>query len=296
MRKMINRFAFIALYGWISVSQAQPAVENGLLWKVYGKNMHEPSYLFGTFHLMGAQYVDSLTNVVESFQQCRALVGEILLDSSITVKLMIAAQLEGTTLDKLMTPADYEATATWFRQLSGAELSSFKTMNPATIQNLIMAMLQQKYHPSSIPDDPPMDLYLQQLAKRSGKSLVALEDIDIQINALFKQFPLDRQAKMLSDFVRNRDKALLDLRLMNTSYKRGELYKLEELLAEQSYTKEESATLLDERNEKWMEKLPALFRKQSTFVAVGALHLAGENGLISLLRKAGYQVTSVPVN
>jgi uncharacterized protein YbaP (TraB family) len=48
--------------------------------------------------------------------------------------------------------------------------------------------------------------------------------------------------------------------------------------------------LLDDRNNNWMKKLPALMKDKSQFIAVGALHLAGPVGLVYQLRKAGYTV------
>lgn len=245
---------------------------------------------------MGSHYIDSLSGVIGGFHECEAVVGEILLDSSVTMKLMVAARLDGTSLDKLLSPADYRSTDAWFRELSGVELSRFNTLNPATVQNLMMVLLQQKYYPSTAPGDAPMDLYFQQLGKSQGKALKGLENLDVQINALFKQFPVERQAEMLADFVRNRDRALTELKQMNVSYRKGDLENLERLLAEQNYSKSESSILLDDRNRKWMETLPDLMREQATFVAVGALHLAGEYGLVSLLRKAGYTVTKEPTN
>jgi uncharacterized protein YbaP (TraB family) len=293
-----HTLSLLALLLWSSatVAQGQQPVENAMFWKIQRHDLPAPSYLFGTFHLMGSHYVDSLYGVIDGFKKCDAVVGEILLDSSITMKLMIASRLEGTTLDKLLSPDDYRSTDAWFKELSGMDLARFNAMNPATVQNLMMAMLQQKYYPSSQPGDEPMDLYFQHLGKRQGKELKGLENLDVQINALFKQFPIERQAEMLADFVRNRDRALTELKQMNTSYRKGDLRDLEQLLSEQNYSKSESTVLLDERNRKWMEMLPSLLSEQSTFVAVGALHLAGEYGLVSLLRKAGYTVTSVPTN
>jgi len=294
---MANRFLrsilIVTMCFSAPVVRGQQATDNALFWKIQRADLPAPSYLFGTFHLMGAQYVDSLQGVINGFQQCKAVVGEILLDSSITMKLMLAARLENTTLDKLLSPDIYASADTWFKELSGMDLARFNGVNPVTVQNLMMVMMQQKYYPSS---DEPMDLYFQRLGKRQGKSLMALENIDVQINVLFKQFPVERQAVMFADFVRNRDKALVELRQMNSSYRKGDLNRLEQLLAEQNYTASESAFLLDNRNEKWMEELPKMLRDRPTFVAVGALHLAGDNGLVNLLRKAGYTVTSVPTN
>jgi uncharacterized protein YbaP (TraB family) len=48
--------------------------------------------------------------------------------------------------------------------------------------------------------------------------------------------------------------------------------------------------MLDNRNKKWMEQLPGFIRVNSTFIAVGVLHLAGKNGLVNLVREQGYTV------
>ncbi|MGM9782579.1 MAG: TraB/GumN family protein [Paludibacteraceae bacterium] len=53
------------------------------------------------------------------------------------------------------------------------------------------------------------------------------------------------------------------------------------------------AGLVGERNDAWVRQLPKLMSEQPCFVVVGALHLAGENGLVALLRKAGYKVKPV---
>ena len=50
--------------------------------------------------------------------------------------------------------------------------------------------------------------------------------------------------------------------------------------------------MIKKRNDNWMQTLPALFKKQSNFVAVGALHLAGSDGLVEQLKRMGYTVTA----
>jgi uncharacterized protein YbaP (TraB family) len=61
-----------------------------------------------------------------------------------------------------------------------------------------------------------------------------------------------------------------------------------------TYQSHEMKVLLDDPNNKWMQQLPHLMKKQSLFVAVGGLHLVRESGLANRLRKMGYTVT--PVN
>jgi uncharacterized protein YbaP (TraB family) len=285
----------LLIYAWPSPAFPQtPRSENSVFWQVSGKDLSEPSYLFGTFHLMGARYVDSLTQVMEKFRESKTLVGELLLDSTMTVKMMVAARLHETTLDKLLEPKDYEKTAAWLKELSGYDLKIFNGMNPMTVQIFLMTMLQQKYFPFSGSADVPMDMYLQQRGKQEGKKLVGLESFEVQVNALFNQFSIQRQAQMLIEFVNEKEKAKDELILMNKSYRNGDLFSLEELMATQTYSEQEAKVMLDDRNKDWMGKLPSLMKEQQTFIAVGALHLSGKSGLIQLLREAGYTVTPLP--
>lgn len=284
-------FFLFLVSGWHDNLAQVSTDENSIFWQVSGKDLSQPSFLFGTFHLMGSTYVDSLVHVVEKFSESKALVGELLLDSTMTVKMMVSARLHETTLDKLLKPEDYKAAAAWLKDLSGYDLKLFNGMNPMTIQIFLMTMLQQKYFPSNGPADIPMDLYFQQRGKKELKVLIGLESFEVQMNALFNQFSLERQAEMLMEFVHEKDKAKDELLAMNKSYRNGNLKELEELLTLQTYSEEESKVMLDDRNKKWFEILPAIMKEQQTFVAVGALHLSGKNGLINLFRNAGYTVT-----
>lgn len=270
-------------------------IENSVFWEIRGKDLSQPSYLFGTFHLMGSRYIDSLTHVMDKFNSGRTIVGELLLDSTMTMKMMAAARLQETTLDRLLSSEHFQQTAVWLKELSGYDLKMFNSMNPMTIQIFLMTMLQQKYFPLDLAHDTPMDMYFQNRAKNEGKKLVGLETFEVQVNALYHQFTPQRQAEMLVEFVHEKEKAKAELLIMNKYYREGNLTKLEELLSAQTYSKSEAEVMLDNRNKKWMEQLPGLMKEQQTFVAVGALHLAGENGLISLFRKAGYSVTPASI-
>ena len=47
------------------------------------------------------------------------------------------------------------------------------------------------------------------------------------------------------------------------------------------------------RNRDWIPKIEEIIRQQPSFIAVGALHLAGDEGLITMLRKQGYTIEPV---
>jgi uncharacterized protein YbaP (TraB family) len=160
----IKRHTFSALFILLGVTLsqhsvvAQTPVENSVFWEVSGKGLTKPSYLFGTFHLMGKKYIDSLSNVSAKFNQSGTIVGELVIDSTMTFKMMMAAQLKGTTLDKLLSPELYEKTATWMKEVSGYDLKLLNGLNPMTIQVFIMSSMQQKFYPMNPAEDAPMDL------------------------------------------------------------------------------------------------------------------------------------------
>lgn len=276
-----------------SIAQKKRAVENSVFWEVTGNGLSQPSYLFGTFHLLSHRYIDSLTNVTDKFKTAKTIVSELLIDSTMTMKMMVSAQMKGTTLNKLLTPEQFKQTNDWLRELSGYDLTMFNNMNPMTIEILLMTMLQQKYFPLDPNQDVVMDLYFQQRGTQEKKQVIGLETFDEQTHAIFGQFTYERQAQLLASAVKKRNTAEEELRNMNKFYREGNLSKLETLMYDEMYTEEETAVMLDNRNKKWMQQLPGLFKQQPTFVAVGAMHLAGENGLVTLLRKQGYTVKPI---
>lgn len=136
-----------------------------------------------------------------------------------------------------------------------------------------------------------MELY--QIADKLGKTTGGLETVDFQIS-LFDKIPYEAQAKMLVESIKTAD-------VENDSFKKmTEMYvsqNIEAMVSMISEGKNEITgfedDLLYQRNRNWIPVIGAEAGKQPSFFAVGAGHLAGENGVIHLLRKAGYKVRPV---
>ncbi len=160
-----------------------------------------------------------------------------------------------------------------------------------TVQVLLSTMEWAKNNPGT-GNDVPMDSYFQQQAVKQGRKVIGLETMEDQLQALYGQYTLERQAEMLARYVREKDKNRAEMQSMTLCYQNQDLACLQKLLfSTENYRPEEMAALIDKRNLKWMEKLPVLMETSPVFVAVGAGHLVGENGLVSLLRKQGYTLT-----
>ena len=206
---------------------------------------------------------------------------------------MEASVLQGTTSQKLLPDTLYTKTAKWFNEEAGLDLLKLDALNPLTIISAALAITHKKYFPNK-PDEVQLDTYFQDLAKKDGKKIFGLETIQVQINAMFKQLSLARQLEMLNESFKEKDGLKSAIAVMNDAYTSNDLDALHQLMYAETYKPEEMKPLLDDRNNYWMQQVPKLMNEQPLFVAVGALHLVGETGLVQQLRKKGYTVT--PVN
>jgi len=285
--------AFLCLL-FTSVLVAQKTnKENSLLWEVTGNGLKKPSYLFGTYHFLSNGFVDTIPAIKTAYTASDAVAGELVIDSSIQQAMMEASLLGSTTLQKILPDTLYAKTAKWFKEEAGLDLINLDTFNPFTVMTVALAITHQKYFPNK-RGEVQLDTYFQELAKKDGKKIVGLETIQMQINAIFKQLTLARQVEILNETFKEKDGLKSAIAVMNDAYTRNDLNALHKLMYAGTYKREEMKPLLDDRNHYWMQQLPELMKDQSLFVAVGALHLVGETGLVQQLRKKGYTVT--PIN
>jgi len=143
-----------------------------------------------------------------------------------------------------------------------------------------------------------LDMVLFQRARQAGKPLHGLETIAEQLE-VFEGLPLDEQVALLRDAVEQ--VAGLDAMLAEllAAYKRQDLAAMvainETAMAtgDQRLAGEFQRRLIVDRNHRMADRMEPWLQQGGAFVAVGALHLPGEEGLISLLRQRGYSVRAV---
>ena len=125
-------------------------------------------------------------------------------------------------------------------------------------------------------------------AKESNKSVVGLEKATEQLDILSKSFTDDE----LIAYLQKIDTNLADT--MIKYYTNGDINGLYTMTTDKEQMSVNTKTaLLDNRNVNWLKIMPEMMQKESVFFAVGAAHLAGELGVINLLKKAGYTVKPV---
>ena len=136
---------------------------------------------------------------------------------------------------------------------------------------------------------------LMKLSAQSQKEILGLETVNDQL-AIFDAIPYEVQIEELIKSVKNdfvNDKA--ESAKLYETYATQDvelMYKLA-IESQNKITSEYDDVLLDKRNKSWIPVIETQLQKQPSFFAVGAAHLGGPNGVINLLRKAGYKVEVV---
>src|SRR5688572_27313653 len=130
-------FAFFLVLPFGNAQNDTKPQPNALLWEISGNGLKKRSYLFGTYHLLTNKFVDSFAVIGNRFSNAEALVCEASFDKTAMKELDKAMVLNGTTLDKVMQPADYKIVADKVKQLLGVGMEHFNNYKPMTVLLLL---------------------------------------------------------------------------------------------------------------------------------------------------------------
>lgn len=298
--KQILAPSLMILLLWTCTRQdvcAQKHTENALFWKISGKGIDKASYLFGTYHLLAGGYLAEVPEVGKAFEQADGIVVETELDSSKMFQLMPMMVMSGKKLSDLVNEADYALITAEVEKTTGASMDMLAQFKPVSVTFMLTVAYAHQEGGSELNkyEGPPIDNYFANVGRRNKKPIATFETMEEQVRIVFDHDPVEDQARQLVEFVRSKEdmiQAQSDLLKMYLNQDLDGLYKLYK-----KYEKQfgDASYLLDDRNVEWMKKLPGMLEKGNQFIAVGALHLAGDASLIRLLRKSGYTLTPVPV-
>lgn len=255
-----------------------------LLWEITGKDLKEPSYVFGTFHMMCKNDIRFSDNLLAALKNSEEVYFEMDLDDMANTlgAMMFMNMKDGKTLKDLYTEQEYNKLQSFFKDSLRTNLGLFSKMKPFFLEAFIYPKLL------SCKDMSGSEQELLKIAGRERKEIRGFETIAFQAS-VFDSIPYEAQAKSLLNSVDsiNNNKVLFEK--MVQVYLSQEIEKIEAMFKDEEFgVKDGLELLLDKRNINWVTQLKTILPKTNIFMAVGAAHLVGEKGLIELLRKDGY--------
>ena len=286
--------ATVSLY-----AQTESGKSGSVLWKISGKDLSKPSYLLGTLHLKPGEYLDSIPGATAALQSCEQVVGEVNMTDMTGMQMQMQQAMmmtPDTTYKMLYSDDDYRFVNDKLSSfLPNSGLDKFSKLKPVAIQLTVIALAYMKYFPG-INQMNTLDIHIQSEATKEQKPVFGLETVDDQIHILFGATSLQRQADDLLCSLKNMDKMMALIPEQIEDYNQGNLDELYRQFKDDDIcpsSPSETAAIYNDRNQAWMKKLPEMMKDKPAFIAVGALHLAGEDGLLNLLEQAGYRVEPV---
>jgi len=261
-------------------------LEQSLLWKIEGKEI-QPSYVFGTFHLLSQKDFEVKEKVKKAFQATDQIVLELDMDDpGMQMKVMQNALMkDGKTLDELLTKEEYEMIDRVLISTIGVGLANYNTVKPVILSSLLLPTLIDGL-PASF------ELTLVQMAAEKNKEVLGLESVEEQMQ-VFDKIPYEDQIDDILEIVTERDSMKSLFNSMVEVYKTEDVSKMYGMVSEYMNGENELESFLLERNKKWISRIDEYARQKSSFFGVGAGHIGGKEGVINLLRKEGYTVTAI---
>lgn len=262
---------------------------NTLLWEVSGNGLDKPSYLFGTFHLLCKEDIHFSDALKTAMQRADTIYMEMDMDDPSTLMggMLYMTMKDGKTLKDFYTEEEYKRLTDFFNDSLKTPIMMLQRMKPYFLVALFYPRLMDCKTVSGVEQE------LINLAKEYKKEIKGLETIQFQAS-VFDSIPYEWQAKELLKNVDSTQQMKNEFDQMVRLYKNQQLDSLAAMMNESEFSDEGfGKILLVDRNKNWAHQLQSLMKKESVFVAVGAGHLPGKNGLINLLKQMGYALTPI---
>ncbi len=286
----------------------------GLLWKIERQGTR-PSYLYGTMHMSDKRLVtlprivaDRLDHADRVALELEEVLNDKKMQQEVVKNIGLIAFMDGRTLDTVLSKEEIGRVKTTLKKYNMAYATS-RMMKPWFVMlSVALPLCEIERQKAGLK---ALDATIARTALSNGTKVIGLETVREQF-AAFAAMPLEDQKKFLMNSLRMHD--LLDdqIETMTQLYlqrrtaalwefavyltkkfaaqnKDGKRDIEKELIALKKFENE----LLIKRNHVMAKRAQPLLAKGNLFIAVGALHLPGKQGLVTLLQKAGYKVSAV---
>jgi hypothetical protein len=290
--------------GYAALQAEADKVENGksIFWKIEKPGV-ETSYLLGTMHVTDPRVLAMPKGAAEAKAGSKVVVvesDEILDEKQAMGRLLAQPQLtmmtNGKSITDYLSPEDQKTLEAGLKA-RGIPLSAVSRMQPWMLSSFIALPACELARKSGGADF--LDKKLAEDAVREGKPVKGLETMQEQLGAI-ASIPIDFHIKSLIEMVRLGDRMDDVTATMTDLYLKGEIGMMMPMLKRvapdssegEGYAEFEERVVTD-RNQRMADRSLPVLEQGGAFIAVGALHLVGDQGLVALLRKAGYTLTPV---
>lgn len=287
---VFTRFIQIIIFTLSVISQVEAdEFAKGVLWEVSGKGP-QPNYLLGTIHSDDPRVTTIPVPIQTAMFKAQSFTAEL----DLNLAAMLEAQMQ------MMLPPDQE-----LKNIIGARRydKAVNLMNNYGMPEMIVARMKPWAIAAQLMMPKPttgvfLDLKLFQEAQARGVRTYGLETAAEQMGA-FEGMTQQQQIEFLDQSLQEHKNMPAMIQKLITLYLARDLAGLQRYSEEQMQKGDQhlakvlEKNLIDDRNKRMVERMQVRFQEGNAFVAIGALHLPGEQGVLRLLQHRGYQLKAL---
>ena len=288
MKNIAKYLILLIFIGLVPVHADGPA-----RWQV--KDNDTIIYVYGTIHVLKPELKWQTPGMIADFDKANQIIFELAPDQltpQVMQPLLFSKGLFGPE-DSLTHYLDEGTYKLLSAHLSGAGMpdTMISQMKPWFAG---MMLAQVAYASQGFTGEIGVEKMLSQRAVKNAQHMRGLETAGQQID-YFATMPMDEQLSFLQISIEDFDKAGEQINDMLDAWIKGDIESLGSLLNESmADLPNVYERLITQRNKNWVTQIKGFMQEPGIFfMAVGAGHMSGDVGIITLLKKAGYEVRRV---
>jgi uncharacterized protein YbaP (TraB family) len=261
----------------------------GTFWKI-SKKGSAPSYLLGTIHSEDKRVLQIPPVVEVALNQADSFTMEVVMDKNTMGRAAIAMlYLDGNNLKKVLGDKLFQRVAAAMASKGIPPQASAKMKPWAVIATLGMPKPETGQF---------LDMVLYHRAKQQGKKIFGLESLEEQIS-VFDDMSIEDQIYVIREMLDYLPEMSKQTEAMIAKYLSGDIQGLLEFAEEAAkkgnrrISEDFYRRLNNDRNPRMVARMAPRLQEGNAFIAVGALHLPGRDGVLQLLTDLGYSLQAM---
>ena len=313
------------------VTEAPVKLEDALLWEISGNGLDKPSFLFGTFHPIEERNFETFLKQIQGFHRSFDATSQFVTEVDISIVKDVYQNSYGdrflpvdSAYSKMLNKEDLSLLDSITLKYFNGKADEVK-LSPNYLYLFCAAtfrresLKKEQLTDSTKSEGYFLDSYLYDKAIEKGSIIRGLDTREMREKLLYrtywnadslpktlmesttrliellKEFKKDSNQIPEEDYEKQREKTIQAMK--RAYFDKQDLWTVSythlTLTTNRDYLENQMKIALHERNQLWIQQIPNLIKKEPSFIAVGALHLCGETGLINQLRSIGYTINPV---
>lgn len=276
------------LLGTAAPTAADPSSDGDFLWRI--ESPANTVYLLGSIHALRREDYPLPTAYGAAYSQAEAVVVETRTtgDAGQQVRQALGDLKGGPPLEERLAPAQLRRARELAEELD-YDLDRLGRLDPWLAG---MVVMREELRKAGFDPRHGVDAFFQQRADADGKPVLTLESPAEQIHML-RQLPAGLQGDFLLRALQEAKALDQELSRLVTAWRAGDRKAVLRLVRDELKPFPDlRRRLVVERNRRWLPRIESFVGEERDYlVIVGAAHLLGEDGMLTLLRQRGYRVS-----